>query len=75
MVLIFDDRGSTTKLKIIKGRKVLLKKTGTFKSLLKYVFVNSKKDSVRKAIEELKYTYQFMIGGKTKIRIEDDTRN
>lgn len=71
MTLTINDVGSTTKLTITNGKKTLLQKTGTIKSLLKFVFDGTKKENLKQVIMELQHTYPLMIGSDTKIKIKD----
>jgi malic enzyme len=71
MQLIIDDTGSRTKLKIMRGKKVILKRSGTIKQLLKFVYENTSKEKVKEAIMELQPMYQFMIGSKFKTTIKE----
>ena len=71
MVLTIDDTGSKTKLTITNGSKTLFRKTGSIKGLLKMIHSGTKKDKVRKSIEELRVVYPFMVDSKTIIQIKE----
>ena len=70
MTLVIDDRGIVTKLTITNGSKTLLKKKGTIKSLLKFVFNGTKKENVKQTIMELQKVYPFMQKSLTQIEIK-----
>mgnify|MGYP000138469638 CR=1 FL=1 len=71
MTLIIDDTGDKCKLTITNGSKTLLRKSGTIKSLLKFVYSGTKKDNVKQTIIELQPMYQFMQKSLTTINIKD----
>ena len=71
MFLTIDDTGSVTKMVIEKNGKVLLKKKGTIKSLLRFVMNGTKQYNVKKSIQQLQQVYPFMIDSLTKIEIKD----
>jgi len=71
MTLEIDDTGSVTKMVIESKGKVLLKKKGTIKKLLKFVMNGTKQDNVKKSIQQLQQVYPFMIDSLTKIEIKD----
>jgi len=70
MILIVDDTSIPTRLKLIKNNKIILKKEGTIKSLLRYVYKNTKNDSLKQSIQELQAVYMFMLDSKTRIEIK-----
>ena len=72
MLLSIDDRGSVAKMVIEKNGKVLFKKKGTIKQLLKFVYNGSKKDNVKQTIMELQPMYQLMQKSLTKIEIKGE---
>ncbi len=72
MTLTIDDRGSVAKMVIEKSGKVLYKKKGTIKQLLKFVYNGSKKDNVKQTIMELQPMYQLMQKSLTKIEIKGE---
>jgi len=72
MTLVIDDRNSRPILKIKKGRKTILKKTGkSIKSLLRFVHDGTQKQNVKDAIIELQQVYMFMPEGVTKMEIKE----
>ena len=71
MTLTIDDRGTVAKMTITNGSKTLLRKKGTIKSLLKFVYNGSKKDSVKQTIMQMQPMYQFMQKSLTKIQIKE----
>ena len=72
MTLILDDTGDKCKLTIIKKDKVIYKKIGSIKSLLKMVYNGTNKDNVRESIMELQKVYPFMVDSKTTIEIKEN---
>ena len=70
MILIISDTGLKTRLTIKKGNKVLLRKSGTIKGLLKMVYDGTKREQVKKAILELEPLHKWMIGSDTQIKIK-----
>lgn len=71
MTLAIDDTGDKCKLTITHGSKTLLRKSGTIKSLLKFVYSGTKKDSVKQSIIELQPMYKLMQKSLTTINIKD----
>ena len=70
MNLTIDDTGSVTKMVIESKGKVLLKKKGTIKKLLKFVMNGTKQDNVKKSIQQLQQVYPFMQKSLTQIEIK-----
>ena len=71
MTLTIDDTGSQTKLKISKGSKDILKRKGkSIKSLLKFVYENTKNDKLKSSILELQKVYKFMVGSTTTLELK-----
>ncbi len=71
MTLTLDDRKSPTKLIIVNGSQTMKRKGKSVKTLLKYVYDNTKKEKVRNSIMELQSVYKFMVKSKTVIEIGD----
>lgn len=69
MKMEIDDTGDKCKLTITHGSKTLLRKSGTIKSLLKFVYSGTKKESVKQTINELQPMYKFMQKSLTTITI------
>jgi len=69
MVLTLDDRKSPTKLIIENGTRTMKRKGKSIKTLLKYVYENTKQEKVRNSISELQKVYMFMKDSKTTIEI------
>ena len=70
MTLTIDDTGSVCKMTITNGSKTLLKKKGTIKKLLKFVYDGTKKDNVKQSIQQLQQVYPFMKKSLTQIEIK-----
>jgi len=70
MTLTIDDTGSVCKMTITNGSKTLLKKKGTMKKLLKFVYSGTTKENVKQTIMELQPMYLFMQKSLTKIEIK-----
>ena len=71
ITLTIDDRREPTKLIIVNGSKTMKRKGKSVKTLLKYVFDNTKKEKVRNSIMELQMVHKFMVKSKTVIEIGD----
>jgi hypothetical protein len=71
MTLTIDDRGEDAKLTITNGKKILLKKRGTIKSLLRFVYNGSSKENVKQSIIDLQKVYPFMQKSLTNIEIKE----
>jgi len=71
MVMTIDDRGEDAKLTITNGKKILLKKRGTIKSLLRFVYNGSSKENVKQSIIDLQKVYPFMQKSLTNIEIKE----
>ena len=69
MTLILDDTGSICKMTISNGDKVLLRKKGSIKKLLKFVMDGTTKENVKKSINDLQSVFVMMVGNKTTITI------
>ncbi len=72
MTLTVDDTGSITKLTISNGSKILLRKKGDMKKLLKFVLDGTNRENVKQSILGLQKVYPFMINSLTKIEIQGD---
>ena len=72
MTLTIDDVDTVTILTISKNDKVLLRKKGTIKSLLRYVFEGTKQENVKQTIIELQQMYVMMVDNKTTITIKEE---
>lgn len=69
--MTIDDRGEDAKLTITNGKKILLKKRGTIKSLLRFVYNGSSKENVKQSIIDLQKVYPFMQKSLTNIEIKE----
>ncbi len=73
MKLHLDDTGEKTKLVISRGEKSLLKRKGrSIRSLLKFVFDGTTKQSVKDSIMSLQPMLELMKNSKTTIQIKED---
>jgi len=72
LTLTLNDVDTVTILTISKNDKVLLRKKGSIKSLLRYVYEGTSKRNVKQTIIELQQMYVMMVDNKTTITIKEE---